>query len=160
MYIVCMLYVCVCVLYVCVCVFTCTLILPTPTLRRRLLPHTDLHPGNILVRLQPPRNPLKRLPYEAVRLVRGQGPTYMLEPHFVLLDVGMANWLTPRDQENMLGLFHGLVNLDGHDIGMGVCGGVVCGWYVGGMWVVCGVVMFVHVHMMMVLHPHDDGKQP
>lgn len=78
---------------------------------------TDLHPGNILVRLQPPRNPLKRLPYEALRLARGTPPESMLEPHFILLDVGMANWLTPADQDNMMGLFHGLVNLDGHDIG-------------------------------------------
>lgn len=78
---------------------------------------TDLHPGNILVRLQPPRNPLKRLPYEALKLARGTAPESMLEPHFVLLDVGMANWLSPTDQDNMLGLFHGLVNLDGHDIG-------------------------------------------
>lgn len=69
------------------------------------------------MRLQPPRNPLKRLPFEALRLARGAPPESMLEPHFVLLDVGMANWLTPADQDNMLGLFHGLVNLDGHDIG-------------------------------------------
>lgn len=52
--------------------------------------HSDLHPGNILVR-------------------RGKND----EPQLVLLDVGLVTELSPRDRENFLALFEALVKGDG-----------------------------------------------
>ena len=70
--------------------------------------HADLHPGNILVRLEGPT------PGSLVSWI-----TYNLGleapklPRLVLLDVGMTAKLTNDDKHNLVGFFKGLTSLDG-----------------------------------------------
>ena len=61
--------------------------------------HADLHPGNILVRLEEPGGVLAGL-----RRLLGGGWEFKL-PKLVLLDVGMIAKLSSEDQENMVGFF-------------------------------------------------------
>lgn len=60
--------------------------------------HADLHPGNILVRVQRQRN-------RPGRVLRGH-------PHVILLDVGMTAELTPRDRITMLEFFKAIASRD------------------------------------------------
>ncbi|KXZ44199.1 hypothetical protein GPECTOR_71g560 [Gonium pectorale] len=91
--------------------------------------HSDLHPGNILVRLDPPGGLLGVL-YGALERIRGlpsvAPPTRAriellqqrwLQPSLVLLDVGMATELSPVDQVNMVGLFRSFAAMDGRACG-------------------------------------------
>lgn len=87
------------------------------------LVHSDLHPGNILVRLEPAGGALGAA---AVRKLRSWAdkvdnkfgwdlqPTIdtLLRPSIVLLDAGMATRLSPEDQINMVGLFDSFSRLD------------------------------------------------
>lgn len=80
--------------------------------------HSDLHPGNILVRLDPPDGALTgslwaaaaklhTLPWLSPRW-RARLESHSaawLQPRIVLLDVGMATELSAEDQANMLALF-------------------------------------------------------
>ena len=61
--------------------------------------HADLHPGNILVRVQ-------RSPNKASHLMGGH-------PHVVLLDVGMTAELSAHDRQTMLELFKAIAVRDG-----------------------------------------------
>lgn len=56
--------------------------------------HADLHPGNILVRVEGRRK----------------------HPHLVLLDVGMTAQLAPRDRYTLLELFKGVAQRDGRRV--------------------------------------------
>eukprot|EP00884_Botryococcus_braunii_P012216 jgi/Botrbrau1/20996/Bobra.0144s0014.1 len=81
--------------------------------------HSDLHPGNILVSLEPPRGPFNVFA-RALRLLQPLGfslPPRLLQPHLVLLDVGMATRLTPEDQNNMFHLFRAFARFDGRELG-------------------------------------------
>ncbi len=62
--------------------------------------HADLHPGNILVRLDEPRTPalLRALPLLPRRLRRPA-------PHIVLLDCGMTARLSDRNKHNLFKFF-------------------------------------------------------
>ncbi|GFR39830.1 hypothetical protein Agub_g324 [Astrephomene gubernaculifera] len=91
--------------------------------------HSDLHPGNILVRLDPPAgllgliysglDRLRSLPSVAaatrarIELLQQR----WLQPSLVLLDVGMATELSPTDQTNMVGLFRSFAAMDGRACG-------------------------------------------
>ncbi|GIL81924.1 hypothetical protein Vretimale_1497 [Volvox reticuliferus] len=91
--------------------------------------HSDLHPGNILVRLDPPGGLLGLL-YSGLDKIR-QLPSIApanrariellqqrwLQPSLVLLDVGMATELSPTDQVNMVGLFRSFAAMDGRACG-------------------------------------------
>lgn len=69
--------------------------------------HADLHPGNILVRLDAPApGSIRR------RLSDALGWELRL-PHLVLLDVGMIAKLTDEDQSNLVGFFKHLTSMDG-----------------------------------------------
>ncbi|CAI5999219.1 unnamed protein product [Closterium sp. NIES-64] len=67
--------------------------------------HADLHPGNILVRMQ--RGHLPSAPEEGV------GLSLSSHPHIVLLDVGMTAELEPRFRANMLEFFKAIAVRDG-----------------------------------------------
>ncbi|CAI5474450.1 unnamed protein product [Closterium sp. Yama58-4] len=67
--------------------------------------HADLHPGNILVRMQ--RGHLPSAPEEGVGLALSS------HPHIVLLDVGMTAELEPRFRANMLDFFKAIAVRDG-----------------------------------------------
>lgn len=79
--------------------------------------HSDLHPGNILVRWQLPSgwlvstaaHVLPRLCNRPAEQILSQ----WLQPHVVLLDVGMATELSTSDQYSMWHLFKGFVEKDG-----------------------------------------------
>jgi len=69
--------------------------------------HADLHPGNILVRLEP------ALPGSLFsKGVSAIGWDLQL-PRLVLLDVGMTACLTSDDQRNLLSFFKSLTSMDG-----------------------------------------------
>ncbi|KAK9808945.1 hypothetical protein WJX72_006758 [[Myrmecia] bisecta] len=78
--------------------------------------HSDLHPGNILVALDPPPGPLLS---SLAHLLKGlapygvQVPKKWLQPRIVLLDVGMATHLSREDQTNMYNLFRAFAFMDG-----------------------------------------------
>ncbi|KAF5834796.1 ABC1 family-domain-containing protein [Dunaliella salina] len=91
--------------------------------------HSDLHPGNILVRLMPPGS-LMGLLYGGLEGVKRSGyvtnPTRAqidvlqqrwLQPQIVLLDVGMATELSDEDKSNMVGLFRSFAAMDGTEVG-------------------------------------------
>ena len=61
--------------------------------------HADLHPGNILVRVQ-------RAPNKPSHLMGGH-------PHLVLLDVGMTAELSAHDRQTMLEFFKAIARRDG-----------------------------------------------
>jgi aarF domain-containing kinase len=68
--------------------------------------HADLHPGNILVRLDPPakQNALRRwLRPKAV-------------PHIVLLDCGMTTSLSDRNKHNLVHFFEAITRGDGRGV--------------------------------------------
>ncbi|GJP39223.1 hypothetical protein CLOM_g23616, partial [Closterium sp. NIES-68] len=67
--------------------------------------HADLHPGNILVRMQ--RGHLLSAPDEGV------GLSLSSHPHIVLLDVGMTAELEPRYRANMLEFFKAIAVRNG-----------------------------------------------
>jgi len=89
--------------------------------------HADLHPGNILVRLDYlGGEKVKKALYLCQSLIDNlvsavgiennpiQLPLNMLQiPRMVLLDAGMATRLSPSDQVNMVGLFESFARLDG-----------------------------------------------
>ncbi|KAG2448971.1 hypothetical protein HYH02_005725 [Chlamydomonas schloesseri] len=91
--------------------------------------HSDLHPGNILVRLDPPGGMLGLIYKGLDRLRDAPGVSSAtrariellqqrwLQPSLVLLDVGMATELSPVDQENMVGLFRSFAAMDGRACG-------------------------------------------
>lgn len=64
--------------------------------------HADLHPGNILVRMDPPRGLLRLLPFR-----RRQ------RPHIVLLDCGMTASLSDRNKHNLFQFFAAITRGDG-----------------------------------------------
>lgn len=69
--------------------------------------HADLHPGNILVRLEAPAPGTLR-----ARVGHALGWELRL-PRLVLLDVGMIAKLTDEDQRNLVGFFKYLTSMDG-----------------------------------------------
>ncbi|KAL0049468.1 hypothetical protein WJX82_003073 [Trebouxia sp. C0006] len=80
--------------------------------------HSDLHPGNIMVRLDPPSNMFMQA---AAKLcsIAGLGcnrANSWLQPKVVLLDVGMVTRLSEMDQHNILGLFTSLSGMDGQGV--------------------------------------------
>lgn len=92
--------------------------------------HSDLHPGNILVRLEPPQGVILRAAYSAAEAGAAALPSgsplgsalaaraaAWLQPRLVLLDVGMATALQGDDQANMFGLFKSFAALDGEECG-------------------------------------------
>ncbi|KAK9836261.1 hypothetical protein WJX81_000321 [Elliptochloris bilobata] len=82
--------------------------------------HSDLHPGNILVALDPPPPPLLAPAAALLQRLAPYGltvPEAWLQPRIVLLDVGMATHLSPEEQSIMLELFQALARLDGREIG-------------------------------------------
>lgn len=97
--------------------------------------HADLHPGNILVRdggrqpqigpqqlqLQQPTEGEDGSPpsppttfFSRVSVALGLPPP---PPHIVLLDVGMAAELAPRDQRSLVRFFKALASRDGRGVG-------------------------------------------
>ena len=97
------------------------------------LVHADLHPGNILVRLDPPpflpssvgeggsgglavTQPLRALGCAALRLLGIDPPRSWLRPSLVLLDVGMTTSLGPGDRETMVALFTAFARGDGRGV--------------------------------------------
>eukprot|EP00246_Nothoceros_aenigmaticus_P015260 TRINITY_DN6258_c0_g2_i1.p1 TRINITY_DN6258_c0_g2~~TRINITY_DN6258_c0_g2_i1.p1 ORF type:complete len:584 (+),score=92.10 TRINITY_DN6258_c0_g2_i1:128-1753(+) len=62
--------------------------------------HADLHPGNILVRIERGKTPASK----------GMSRT---RPHVVLLDVGMTAELSPRDRQTLLQFFKAVALKDG-----------------------------------------------
>lgn len=89
--------------------------------------HSDLHPGNILVRLAAPAGGLVGALYSGLDDLKRVSPTMpaqtrakidqlqrrWLQPQMVLLDVGMATEMTNEDQRNMIGLFQSFAAMDG-----------------------------------------------
>ncbi|KAI3430417.1 hypothetical protein D9Q98_005012 [Chlorella vulgaris] len=72
--------------------------------------HADLHPGNILVRLE---EPLKGSSLAAL----GNWLRIDLKlPRLVLLDVGMIARLSSEDQHNLVGFFKGLTSMNGAEL--------------------------------------------
>lgn len=69
--------------------------------------HADLHPGNILVRIEKPEKPWDVMLNQFVT-----GDTSP-RPHVVLLDVGMTAELSHADQKNLHGFFESVLDLDG-----------------------------------------------
>ncbi|GFH07512.1 protein kinase domain-containing protein [Haematococcus lacustris] len=91
--------------------------------------HSDLHPGNILVRLTPPGG-LAGLLYNGLDGLKRSNwvsnnyraridvlQQRWLQPQMVLLDVGMATELSDEDQTNMIGLFRSFAAMDGKACG-------------------------------------------
>ena len=64
--------------------------------------HADLHPGNILVRMDPPSTVLERLL-----------PFRRRKPHIVLLDCGMTASLSDRNKHNLFRFFEAITRADG-----------------------------------------------
>ncbi|CAF0756349.1 unnamed protein product [Didymodactylos carnosus] len=64
--------------------------------------HADLHPGNILVRLEDEKVPLN-----------STLPPSRKEPVIILLDVGLISSLKRKDKKNFYDLFRCIVNYDG-----------------------------------------------
>ena len=64
--------------------------------------HADLHPGNILVRIDPPSTVLERLL-----------PFRRRKPHIVLLDCGMTASLSDRNKHNLFRFFEAITRADG-----------------------------------------------
>jgi len=93
--------------------------------------HSDLHPGNILVRLAPPSGGLVGALYSVLDELKLASPAMpastraridvlqrrWLQPQMVLLDVGMATELSGEDQRNMIGLFQSFAAMDGRACG-------------------------------------------
>ena len=86
--------------------------------------HSDLHPGNILVRLLPPTGLFYGFMNQSLEKIKpwvGNNTRARihnmqqkwLAPQMVLLDVGMATEMTDQDQVNMVGLFRSFSNMDG-----------------------------------------------
>ncbi|KAL4440314.1 hypothetical protein ABPG75_003315 [Micractinium tetrahymenae] len=80
--------------------------------------HADLHPGNILVKLDLPFGHFNGLVAAAARGAAALGlDTSALDSwrraKLVLLDAGMATRLSPEDQRNMFGLFEAFAEMDG-----------------------------------------------
>lgn len=74
--------------------------------------HADLHPGNIMVHLDPPRG--TRALYERVAERIGlKMPEKWNRPAIVLLDVGMATHLSDTERAQMVELFRAFSRLDG-----------------------------------------------
>ena len=97
------------------------------------LVHADLHPGNILVRLDPPpllpssvgeggsgglaiTQPLRAIGCAALRLFNIDPPRSWLRPSLVLLDVGMTTSLGARDRDTMVALFTAFSRGDGRGV--------------------------------------------
>lgn len=91
--------------------------------------HSDLHPGNILVRLTPPLGLVGAL-YSCLDTIKASDAVSnvvraridllqqrWLQPQMVLLDVGMATELTDEDQTNMIGLFQSFAAMNGRACG-------------------------------------------
>ncbi|KAL3130565.1 hypothetical protein ABBQ38_008372 [Trebouxia sp. C0009 RCD-2024] len=78
--------------------------------------HSDLHPGNIMVRLDPPSNPLLQAATKLCSIFGGKSPEDWMQPRIVLLDVGMVTRLSTADQQNMVKLFQSLLGMDGQGI--------------------------------------------
>ncbi|RMZ56252.1 hypothetical protein APUTEX25_002442, partial [Auxenochlorella protothecoides] len=89
--------------------------------------HADLHPGNILVRLETPGgravaraiNAARSLLKETGRLLHmdlAPPVEWLRRPRMVLLDAGMAMSLSPKDHTNMCGLFDAFSRLDGSSV--------------------------------------------
>lgn len=79
------------------------------------LVHADLHPGNILVRLEKPLPPRSAYVWVANRLGY-QATTEWHRPNIVLLDVGMSTRLTEHERLRMVDLFRAFVKLDGRSM--------------------------------------------
>lgn len=69
--------------------------------------HADLHPGNILVRIETPA------PGSITDRIGAAMGWDLSVPKLVLLDVGMTARLTREDQSNLVDFFTGLTSLDG-----------------------------------------------
>lgn len=69
--------------------------------------HADLHPGNILVRLE------QAAPGSLAGRVGSVFGWDLTVPRLVLLDVGMTARLTGDDQRNLVGFFSSLTSMDG-----------------------------------------------
>ena len=87
------------------------------------LVHSDLHPGNILVRLEPPGGALGAAAFSKLQTWAQKAENRfgwdlqpsidgLLRPSIILLDAGMATRLSPEDQINMVGLFDSFSRLD------------------------------------------------
>lgn len=92
------------------------------------LVHSDLHPGNILVRLDAPWGQMGEAMLGMLRAMAQRGAEWfgwedlvrraeafdasVRRPSIVLLDAGMATRLSPEDQINMVGLFDAFSRLD------------------------------------------------
>lgn len=72
--------------------------------------HADLHPGNILVRLEEP------VPGGLASRLGGLLGVELKLPRLVLLDVGMIARLSSEDQHNLVGFFKGLTSMDGAEL--------------------------------------------
>ena len=75
--------------------------------------HSDLHPGNILVRLDPPKTGLAGAAASALRAAHVPVPRSWLRPSLVLLDVGMTTSLSEADRDCMYHLFAAFARGDG-----------------------------------------------
>lgn len=89
--------------------------------------HADLHPGNILVRLETPGGRTAGRVVDWMRGIFKRTGTllgvdlippvdWMRRPHMVLLDAGMAMTLSPEDHTNMCGLFEAFSRMDGRGV--------------------------------------------
>ncbi|PSC73099.1 putative serine threonine-kinase abkC [Micractinium conductrix] len=72
--------------------------------------HADLHPGNILVRLEEP------VPGGLASRLLGSWAQHFKLPRLVLLDVGMIARLSTEDQHNLVGFFKGLTSMNGGEL--------------------------------------------
>mmetsp|Transcript_48047 Transcript_48047/g.153990 ORF Transcript_48047/g.153990 Transcript_48047/m.153990 type:complete len:650 (+) Transcript_48047:195-2144(+) len=73
--------------------------------------HADLHPGNVLVRLESPANIPSRLWHMVLN-----GELNPQLPRIVLLDVGMTAELSDEDKVNVVEFFKGVVVMDGKKV--------------------------------------------
>lgn len=91
------------------------------------LVHADLHPGNILVRLNPYGGVFGEKFFDTLKgAVSSLNNAFNLslaipedrifKPSIVLLDAGMATRLSSEDQINMVGLFEAFSRLDGRSV--------------------------------------------
>eukprot|EP00889_Picochlorum_renovo_P000886 jgi/Picre1/27916/NNA_000878.t1 len=85
------------------------------------LVHSDLHPGNILVNLEPVGGTWgmkcwARLSKAMASMGLELNMDSFLRPSIVLLDAGMCTQLSKTDQMNMVGLFEAFSRLDAGDI--------------------------------------------
>ena len=83
--------------------------------------HSDLHPGNILVRLKPVGGAAGAFVMNALKSLSNSlgvslDTSKYMRPSIVLLDAGMSTQLSSEDQVNMVGLFESFSRLDGRDI--------------------------------------------